>query len=133
MFSKKKNGAEKLEERMQALSEEAGKILNSIQKMTSKDLEAELPILELRMKRILSAYEACAGELKMLLKSSEKDTEEAGLFLQQLQEMAELEMSWIKDTLLHLNESSKSLDASGSIAKSSLESRLRRGLEQSKS
>ena len=32
---------------MQALSEEAGKILNSIQKMTSKDLEAELPILEL--------------------------------------------------------------------------------------
>ena len=118
---------------MQALSEEAGKILNSIQKMTSKDLEAELPILELRMKRILSAYEACAGELKMLLKSSEKDTEEAGLFLQQLQEMAELEMSWIKDTRLHLNESSKSLDASGSIAKSSLESRLRRGLEQSKS
>ena len=52
MFSKKKNGAEKLEERMQALSEEAGKILNSIQKMTSKDLETELPILELRMKRI---------------------------------------------------------------------------------
>jgi len=120
-----------IEEKLHALSGEAEKMLQSMQKLTSGDMASEIPMLRLRIKKLLTDYSRCFAEADELKKAVSADSREAAL-LQQLSGMAKVEERWLLETSETLADSEKSLHLSEFMTEKAFAERLRSRFERGK-
>ena len=120
-----------MEEKLHSLSGEAEQMLLSMQKLSSGDMASELPMLRLRIKKILADYSRCSAEAEELKKAVSPDSREASL-LQQLSGMAKVEERWLLETSETLADSEKSLHLSEYMTEKAFAERLRSRFERGK-
>ncbi len=129
MFDQKKTRLKQIEERLHLLSEEGENTLRCIQEMNTKDLSAELPLLQLRLRRIISSYKACIAELDTLALGEGEETPE-GFLIAQLKGMAAVELRWINDLAGTLDESRQGIELSDTMVRKAFQERLRNSLSR---
>lgn len=120
-----------MEEKLHTLSEEAEQMLQSLQMLTPGDMASELPMLRLRIRKILADYSRCFAEAEELLKAVSPYSREEAL-LQQLSGMARVEERWLRETAETLADSEKSLHLSEFMTEKAFAEKLRSRFERGK-
>ena len=119
---------QKIEKRLSALTEEAEHTLSCIRELTAEALTAELPSLQLRLKRLEASFENCVHELKDISDHEGQDTL-VGKTCIRMEAAAAGELRWIRDLLEELKVSKNSLSLSETMKKEAFEAKFRSALE----